>query len=99
MPANDDPALARAPIYLDERLSEGFVAVCDGGGGEHSFVLRGLGPSIECPLCGRTALSSQLVDAYYERLSRIALTGAALGRAAHALVRYPPQGGLLRVMR
>jgi hypothetical protein len=93
-----DPALQRAPIYLDERLSEGFIVVCSGGSGEHSFVLRGLGPSIECPLCGRTALSSQLVDAYYERLGRIAANGATLGRHLKSWQRSQ-QSGLSRSLR
>ena len=85
------PALQRAPIYLDERLSEGFVAVCSGGNGER--------PSIECPLCGRTALSSQLVDAYYERLGRMAANGATLVRIPRLGLRSPQQGGLLRSLR
>jgi len=93
------PALEQAPIYLDERLSEGFVIVCSGGNGEHSFVLRGLGPSIECPLCGRTALSSQLVDAYYARLGRIAANNTGLGRAPRLALRHPQQGGLVRSLR
>ena len=93
------PALQRAPIYLDERLSEGFVIVCSGSNGEHSFVLRGLGPSIECPLCGRTALSSQLVDAYYDRLGRMAADGATFGRMPRPGLRSPQQGSLLRSLR
>lgn len=100
MPANDSPALARALMYLDERLSEGFVAVCGGGGGEHSFVLRGLGPSIECPLCGRTALSSQLLDAYYERAAQLAVGGAALGRVSRSVAAQRQQwAGVSRGLR
>jgi len=93
------PALERRPIYLDERLSEGFVVVCSGGGGEHSFVLRGLGPSIECPLCGRTALSSQLLDAYYERLRQITITGVTLGWAPKPILRHLQQNGIFRSLR
>jgi len=93
------PALQRAPIYLDERLSEGFVIVCSGSTGEHSFVLRGLGPSIECPLCGRTALSSQLVDAYYDRLGLMAANGATLGRIPRLVLRSSQQGSLPRSLR
>jgi hypothetical protein len=52
MANSEDSALKRALMY---------------DGGEHSFVSRGRGPSVECPRCGRTALSSQLLDAYYER--------------------------------
>jgi hypothetical protein len=57
-----------APIYLDDRIPEGYVLVCGRGGGEHSFLLSRLGPSIECPTCGRTALSAALLDAYYKRM-------------------------------
>ena len=91
----------QVPMYLDERLSEGFVIVCAGGGGEHSFVMRGLGPSIECPQCGRTALSSQLIDAYYERLVRAAGSSVALIRARplKALARKAQDGGLARSLR
>ena len=56
-----------APIYLDDRLAEGYVIVCVEGDGEHSFLLPKLGPSIECPKCGRTAFSALLLDAYCER--------------------------------
>lgn len=87
MVAKKITAPKQAPMYLDERLSEGFIIVCADGTGEHSFVLRGLGPSIECPQCGRTALSSQLVDAYYERSGRIAVGGVTLIRPLKAIER------------
>jgi len=90
------PALQPTPIYLDERLSEGFVIVCSSARGEHSFVLRGLGPSIECPLCGRTALSSQLVDAYYERLGRMDANGS---RHRKPVLQRPLQNGFSRSLR
>jgi hypothetical protein len=101
MAANDDSAPKRAPMYLDERLSEGFVIVCAGDGGEHSFVLRGLGPSIECPQCGRMALSSQLIDAYYEQLSHIAGSSVALirARSLKSVVRKRQDSGLVRSSR
>lgn len=67
MPNNADSAPKRTLMYLDERLPGGFVIVCADDRAEHSFLLRRLGPSIECPHCGRTALSSRLIDAYYER--------------------------------
>jgi hypothetical protein len=79
MAANEDTAPKRTLMYIDERLLEGFVIVCAGDSGEHSFVLRRLGPSIECPQCGRTALSSRLIDAYYERC-HIAGSSAELTR-------------------
>ena len=39
----------QVPMYLDERLSEGFVIVCTGGGGEHSFVMRWARPVDRMP--------------------------------------------------
>src|SRR5262249_27762491 len=56
-----------APIYLDDRLPEEYVVVCAGDDEEQSFLLRKLGPSIECPQCGRTAPSALWLDAYCER--------------------------------
>ena len=51
-------------MQLDGRIPEGYVVLCTGDGECHSFLVRKLGPSVECPECGRTALSSQLVDTY-----------------------------------
>ena len=101
MAAKGNSMPKQTPMYLDERLSEGFVIVCAGGGGEHSFVMRGLGPSIECPQCGRTALSSQLIDAYYERLGRTARNSVALIRTRpfRAAVRKALDGSLARTLR
>jgi hypothetical protein len=70
MSAVDGMMPASAPMYLDDRLPEGYV-VCADTGAEHSFMLRRLGPSIECPKCGRTALPAGLLDAYYERVGTI----------------------------
>ena len=101
MAARKNSMPKQVPMYLDERLSEGFVIVCAGGGGEHSFVMRGLGPSIECPQCGRTALASQLIDAYYEQLGRAAESSVALIRARplKAAVRRVQDGGAARSLR
>jgi hypothetical protein len=60
-------APAGTPIYLDDHLPDGYVFVCSRTGSEHSFILHRLGPSIECPKCGHTALSAELLDAYYKR--------------------------------
>jgi hypothetical protein len=56
-----------ARLYLDGRLPEGYVVLCTTGGDPHSFLVRRLGLSVECPKCGRTALSAELAAAYYER--------------------------------
>ena len=56
-----------AKMYLDGRLPEGYVVLCTADSDPHSFLVRRLGLSVECPQCGRTALSSDLVSAYYEQ--------------------------------
>jgi hypothetical protein len=74
-----------ASIYLDEHISEGYVIVCGSSEGEHSFLLSRLGPSIECPKCGRTALSAALLDAYYKRprpLTAVATSQACRSRGS-----------------
>jgi hypothetical protein len=60
-------------MILDGRLPQGYVVVCTNSGDSHSFLVRRLGPSVECPECGRTALSPDLLQAYYERDSRLEL--------------------------
>jgi hypothetical protein len=56
-------------MYLDGKIPEGYVVLCAPNGETHSFIVRRLGPSVECPQCGRTALSANLIAAYYQRLS------------------------------
>lgn len=58
-----------ATMYLDGKLPEGYVVICAPNGEPHSFIIRRLAVSVECPQCGRTALSASLIAAYYERLS------------------------------
>jgi hypothetical protein len=40
MTADGNSAVKRALMYVEERISEGFVIVCAGDGAEHSFALR-----------------------------------------------------------
>ncbi len=55
-------------MILDGRLPEGYVVLCVADGDEQrSFLVQRLGPSVECPECGRTALSAPLVEDYYRR--------------------------------
>jgi len=61
--------LAGAVMHLDGKIPAGYVALCATNGETHSFVVRRLGPSVECPQCGHTALSANLIAAYYERLA------------------------------
>jgi hypothetical protein len=56
-------------MYLDGRLPEGHVVICAPSCEPHSFLVRRLGVSVECPQCGRTALSADLIVAYYTRRS------------------------------
>jgi hypothetical protein len=68
-------------MILDGRLPQGYVVVCTNSSDSHSFLVRRLGPSVECPACGQTALSADLVQAYYERDSRLELSSAPSVRA------------------
>jgi hypothetical protein len=54
-------------MYLDARSPDGHIVVCTGDGTEHSFLRRHLGLSVECPVCGQTALSVELLAAFYSR--------------------------------
>jgi hypothetical protein len=56
-------------MYLDGKIPEGYVVICTPNGEPHSFIVRRLGPSVECPQCGRTALSANLIATYYDRSS------------------------------
>lgn len=58
---------ANPSMYLDDRSPAGHIVVCTGDGTEHSFLRRRLGLSVECPVCGQTALSVDLVAAFYRR--------------------------------
>jgi hypothetical protein len=60
-------ATANPPMYLDDRSPDGHIIVCTGDGTEHSFLRRRLGLSVECPICGHTALSVDLVAEFYRR--------------------------------
>jgi hypothetical protein len=70
-------AAAIAPMYLDARLPEGHIVICGCSGGEHSFLVHKLGLAVECPTCGRTALSTELIADFYARaaLSLRAVSG------------------------
>lgn len=74
-------ALAKAPMYLDDRSPDGHIIVCTGGDVEHSFFRRRLGLSVECPVCGQIALSVDLVAEFYRRsLAAPIAAGAARDR-------------------
>jgi hypothetical protein len=65
-------------MYIDGKLPEGYVVICapTGGGPEHSFLRRRVGLSVECPICGKIALSVELVAEFYRRSSGHGLINA-----------------------
>jgi hypothetical protein len=54
-------------MRVDARLPEGAIILCAGDGGEHSFLVRRLGLSVECPTCGQVALGVDLVADFFRR--------------------------------
>jgi hypothetical protein len=61
----DEFARGRASMRLLARLSLGNVMLCTGNGDVHSFLVRRLGLSVECPTCGQVALSVDLLAEFY----------------------------------
>ncbi len=51
-------------VKIEGKLPEGYVVLCDNGHEEHSFIVQNLNVSVECPKCGTTALSTNLVTEY-----------------------------------
>jgi hypothetical protein len=51
-------------IMIDDKLPEGYVILCKAKNEDHTFLVRRLGPSVECPKCGSTALSTDIVLEY-----------------------------------
>ena len=47
-------------MVIDGQIPEGYVVVCSSHRDSHSFVVKHLGPSVECPKCGCTAMSAML---------------------------------------
>ena len=62
-------------VRIEGKLPGGHVVLCGNGHEEHSFVVRNLNVSVECPRCGTTALSTSLVTEYTLRVpdDRVAL--------------------------
>ncbi|MGF1609010.1 MAG: hypothetical protein ACFCUQ_06415 [Kiloniellales bacterium] len=54
-------------MYIDDKLAEGYVVVCDGGGEQHSFLVRNLSLSVQCPSCGKVELSVDLATDFVMR--------------------------------
>ena len=51
-------------MVIDGRLPEGYVIVCHARVESHSFLVKQLGPSVECPKCGCTAISTALATEF-----------------------------------
>jgi hypothetical protein len=51
-------------MIIDARLAEGYVVICSSHHDSHSFLVKQLGPSVECPKCGSTAVSTMLATEF-----------------------------------
>ncbi len=54
----------RHRVKIEGKLPEGYVVLCDNDHEEHSFLVQHLNVSVECPRCGTTALSTNLVTEF-----------------------------------
>ena len=54
-------------MQIDAKLAEGYVILCNRTDEEHIFIVRSLGPAVECPKCGNTALSGDLATDFVRR--------------------------------
>ncbi len=51
-------------VRIEGKLPDGYVVLCDNDHEEHSFIVQNLNVSVECPRCGMTAVSTNLVTEY-----------------------------------
>jgi hypothetical protein len=54
-------------MQIDAKITEGYVILCNSKTEEHVFMVRTLGPAVECPKCGSTALSGDLATDFVRR--------------------------------
>lgn len=54
-------------MQIDAKITEGYVILCNRKTEEHVFIVRTLGPAVECPKCGSTALSGDLATDFVRR--------------------------------
>ena len=54
-------------MQIDDKIAEGYVILCNSKTEEHVFIVRTLGPAVECPKCGSTALSGDLATDFVRR--------------------------------
>jgi hypothetical protein len=71
-------------MFIDAKVENGYILVCTRSGRDHSFIARRLGPSVECPHCGSTALSCDLATAFFTGGPRPREEAAVHGVAATA---------------
>ena len=64
-------------MEIDGKLPEGYVVICHSDQQGHSFLVKRLGPSIECPRCGRTALSADLATDFVANRAQLDASRAA----------------------
>jgi len=62
-------------MEIDAKIAEGYVILCHRKDEEHIFIVRTLGPAVECPKCGNTALSGDLATEFVRR-RRDGMSGA-----------------------
>ena len=63
-------------MQIDEKIAEGYVILCNNKTEEHVFIVRSLGPAVECPKCGSTALSGDLATDFVRR-KRMEMNGTS----------------------
>ena len=66
-------------MRIEKKLAQGHLIRCEC---DRVFIVRTLGPSVECPHCGLTALSTELASAFHQR--REAARQEAVKAAAEA---------------
>ncbi len=54
-------------MQIDAKIAEGYVILYNSKAEEHVFIVRALGPAVECPKCGSTALSGDLATDFVRR--------------------------------
>ncbi|MBX6321430.1 MAG: hypothetical protein IRY94_06365 [Rhodospirillaceae bacterium] len=52
-------------MIIDGKITEGYVLLCDRC--DEAFLAKRLGPSVECPRCGRTEVPARLMTEYLSR--------------------------------
>ena len=71
-------------MQIDAKITEGYVILCHNQDEEHVFIVRSLGPAVECPKCGSTALSGDLATDYVRRNNGLANGEWAKGEMENA---------------